>query len=189
VPRYQNLIRIFVWLAFLAIYSQAVREPLDRVNPSHSQFDPFEIGLYFLALSFCIEGDFFFDLFVVECRFLTPFIDAHKLFKLLQLIDPRQFSFWVSFGQSCLEPLLTCQFTAGCFYTYRLPAANCIFIPRIWHLASAWQRHCLSTTGVPNLELCLSTHLVRLSFAFRLIPHLKFCQDEYVLIISHLSDH
>jgi hypothetical protein len=55
VPRYQNLFRIFVWLLFLGVYSQAVREPLDRVNPRHSHLDPSEIALYVLAVSFSME--------------------------------------------------------------------------------------------------------------------------------------
>ncbi|KIY49452.1 hypothetical protein FISHEDRAFT_41344 [Fistulina hepatica ATCC 64428] len=56
VPRYQNIFRVTIWLCFLLIYSQAVREPLDKVHPDNTSFDPWEILLYVFALSFFIEG-------------------------------------------------------------------------------------------------------------------------------------
>ncbi|EIN10527.1 calcium activated cation channel [Punctularia strigosozonata HHB-11173 SS5] len=79
VPRYQNFFRIAVWLVFLGIYSQAVREPLDRDNPLHQHLDPFEICLYVLALSFAVE-------------------DMHKLYKLLHFVSVKAFSFWLIIG-------------------------------------------------------------------------------------------
>jgi hypothetical protein len=70
---YQNLIRIVIWLFFLVVYSQAgtifftrtrrsfkivrtVREPLDRLDPLLSHLDFWEIALYFMALTFLVEG-------------------------------------------------------------------------------------------------------------------------------------
>ncbi|KAI6163128.1 hypothetical protein EDD17DRAFT_1776299 [Pisolithus thermaeus] len=42
VPRYQNILRIVVWFVFLVVYSQAVREPLQRLDPNHAYFDAWE---------------------------------------------------------------------------------------------------------------------------------------------------
>lgn len=33
-----------------------VREPLDRLDPSHAHLDAWEYALYALALAFCLEG-------------------------------------------------------------------------------------------------------------------------------------
>ncbi|KAH9943256.1 uncharacterized protein BXZ73DRAFT_87627 [Epithele typhae] len=88
VPRYQNVFRIIVWFIFLFTYSQAVREPLDKVHRDHNDLDNWEIVLYVLALAFAIE----------------------KIFKLLVLVSWRAFGFWnvVSFITDCL---LTAAFT------------------------------------------------------------------------------
>ncbi|KAF5363683.1 hypothetical protein D9756_000150 [Leucocoprinus leucothites] len=76
VPRYQNVFRIVVWLFFLVAYSQAVREPLDKIDVTHRAFDAWEIILYFMALAFTVE-------------------DTFKLLKLLRfVIWWRAFSFW-----------------------------------------------------------------------------------------------
>ncbi|KAL9713203.1 Calcium channel yvc1 [Leucoagaricus gongylophorus] len=76
VPRYQNIFRIVVWLFFLVVYSQAVREPLDKIDVNKREFDVWEIILYFMSLSFTLE-------------------DTFKLFKLLHFITWWQaFSFW-----------------------------------------------------------------------------------------------
>lgn len=53
VPRYQNIFRICIWLFFLGVYSQAVREPLERAHDLH--WDGWEIIMYVMALSFLIE--------------------------------------------------------------------------------------------------------------------------------------
>jgi hypothetical protein len=70
---YQNFIRIAIWLFFLLVYSQAgtsffsrtrrssktvriVREPLNRLDPLRSHLDFWEIALYFMALTFLVEG-------------------------------------------------------------------------------------------------------------------------------------
>ena len=70
---YQNFIRTVIWLFFLVVYSQAgtiffshtrrsskivrtVREPLNRLDPLRSHLDFWEIALYFMALTFTLEG-------------------------------------------------------------------------------------------------------------------------------------
>ncbi|KAJ7572505.1 hypothetical protein C8J56DRAFT_989280 [Mycena floridula] len=76
VPRYQNMFRIVIWLCFLVVYSQAVRQPTERLDPSNNwSFDEWEIALYILALSFFLE-------------------DMHKFFKLLRFVTWRAFTFW-----------------------------------------------------------------------------------------------
>ncbi|KAF8914195.1 calcium activated cation channel [Gymnopilus junonius] len=75
VPRYQNIFRIAMWLLFLFVYSQAVREPLERLGDAHKFLDNWEIALYVLALSFIVEGMFCF-------------------YVLLRLVTWRVFSFW-----------------------------------------------------------------------------------------------
>ncbi|THH28802.1 hypothetical protein EUX98_g5390 [Antrodiella citrinella] len=87
VPRYQNIFRIIVWLLFLLVYSQAVREPLDKINPDYFDFDKWEIALYVLSLSFCCE-------------------DVQKviIYKLLLFVSWRAIGFWhiVSFTTNAL---------------------------------------------------------------------------------------
>ncbi|KAF8204720.1 calcium activated cation channel [Pholiota molesta] len=75
VPRYQNIFRIVVWLFFLAIYSRAVREPLQRLDENHRSLDESEIILYVMALSFIFE-------------------DIYKFVTLLRFVTWRAFSFW-----------------------------------------------------------------------------------------------
>ncbi|KAH0839846.1 hypothetical protein J3R83DRAFT_796 [Lanmaoa asiatica] len=59
VPRYQNIFRIVVWFIFLGVYSQAVKEPTERLNPVHVSLDPWEYALYIMALAFCLEAFIF----------------------------------------------------------------------------------------------------------------------------------
>ncbi|KAF8272129.1 calcium activated cation channel [Lactarius quietus] len=42
VPSYHNFLRIVVWLFFLVVYSQAVREPIERLGPLHHHFEIWE---------------------------------------------------------------------------------------------------------------------------------------------------
>ncbi|KAI0677344.1 hypothetical protein C8Q78DRAFT_1002340 [Trametes maxima] len=85
VPRYQNIFRITVWFLFLFSYSQAVREPLDKLDPDHSDLDGWEIVMYVLALAFSLE----------VCT---------QIFKILTLVSWRAFGFWhvISFVTDCL---------------------------------------------------------------------------------------
>lgn len=75
VPRYQNIFRIFIWFFFLGVYSQAVREPLDKLDPDQTSFDNWEVVLYVMSLSFVIE-------------------DLWKFISLLKFVTYRAFSFW-----------------------------------------------------------------------------------------------
>jgi len=77
IPRYQNLIRIVIWFFFLFVYSQAVREPLDRLDPLLSHLDFWEIALYFMALTFLVE-------------------DLYSVSKILRFATWRAFGFWHS---------------------------------------------------------------------------------------------
>ncbi|KAF9443331.1 calcium activated cation channel [Macrolepiota fuliginosa MF-IS2] len=125
VPRYQNIFRIIIWLFFLVVYSQAVREPLDKINLTHRSFDAWEIVLYLMALSFTLE-------------------DLLKLFKLLRLVTWwRAFSFWNSIAL-ITDSLLIVAFTfrvlgmqttdedAGAYWRlYSFQILSCV-APFIW---------------------------------------------------------
>ncbi|KAH7930691.1 hypothetical protein BV22DRAFT_1139072 [Leucogyrophana mollusca] len=77
VPRFQNFFRIIVWFIFLIVYSQAVREPLERLDPNHLSLDGWEYVLYIMALAFCIEAP-----------------DVHRWYKLFKFATYRAFGFW-----------------------------------------------------------------------------------------------
>ncbi|ETW84143.1 receptor-activated Ca2+ cation channel [Heterobasidion irregulare TC 32-1] len=83
VPRYQNGLRMVVWLFFLAVYSQAVQEPLDPFDPFHRHLDIWEIILYTMSLAF--------------------------IYKLLHFATFRAFSFW-NFVSFVTDGLLTTAF-------------------------------------------------------------------------------
>ncbi|KAI0796957.1 hypothetical protein C8Q75DRAFT_218668 [Abortiporus biennis] len=65
VPRYQNIFRITVWMFFLFVYSQAVREPVDKLDPDYTNFDKWEI---IIALGF-----WNFVSFLTDALLLTTF--------------------------------------------------------------------------------------------------------------------
>ncbi|KAF9054955.1 calcium activated cation channel [Hymenopellis radicata] len=76
VPRYQNIIRITIWLVLLVVYSQTVKQPAERLDPLNSGYlDVWEIIFYVLALSITLE-------------------DVYKFFQLLGFVTWRAFSFW-----------------------------------------------------------------------------------------------
>ncbi|KAG2369676.1 hypothetical protein BDR07DRAFT_1388088 [Suillus spraguei] len=75
VPRYQNFLRIVIWFFFLAVYSQAVREPLERLDPNYTVLDMWEIVLYIMALAFSLE-------------------DILRFYKLFKYATYRAFGFW-----------------------------------------------------------------------------------------------
>ncbi|RPD66965.1 calcium activated cation channel [Lentinus tigrinus ALCF2SS1-7] len=89
VPRYQNIFRIIVWFLFLFSYSQAVREPLDKLDPDHGDLDVWEIIMYVLALAFSFE-------------------DLHKIWKLLVLVSWKTFGFW-----NVISTITDCLLTAA----------------------------------------------------------------------------
>ncbi|KAF7301930.1 hypothetical protein MIND_00759100 [Mycena indigotica] len=74
VPRYQNIIRIVVWLFFLFVYSQAVRQPLER-SQGPRELDEWEVTLYTLTLAFLFE-------------------DLNRVWKLLKFATWKVFNFW-----------------------------------------------------------------------------------------------
>ncbi|KDQ64365.1 hypothetical protein JAAARDRAFT_144983 [Jaapia argillacea MUCL 33604] len=107
VPQYQNFFRIFIWLFFLVVYSQAVREPLDRLDPNHQNLDAWEIILYLMTSAFAME-------------------DVTKFYKLLRYATWRAFGFWnvVSF---ITDSLLVAAFilrVVGIFSTGDEPSAH-----------------------------------------------------------------
>lgn len=75
VPRYQNIFRVVVWFFFLFAYSQAVREPLDKVDPDYTDLDKWEAIMYVMALAFTFE-------------------DMQKIYKLLLFVSWRALGFW-----------------------------------------------------------------------------------------------
>lgn len=78
VPRYQNAFRVIIWFFFLFVYSQAVRQPLEKVDPHHD-FDFFEGMLYTMALAFSFE-------------------ETHRLYTTLRYFTWRAFGFWTIIG-------------------------------------------------------------------------------------------
>ncbi|KAJ7167506.1 calcium activated cation channel [Mycena filopes] len=72
---YQNMFRIVVWLFFLFVYSQAVRQPLER-SQGPREFDEWEAILYTMALSFLLE-------------------DINRLYKLLKFVTYKAYNFWM----------------------------------------------------------------------------------------------
>ncbi|KAJ6515603.1 calcium activated cation channel [Mycena sanguinolenta] len=75
VPRYQNMVRIVVWLFFLVVYSQAVRQPLER-STGQVEFDGWEVTLYIMALAFLFE-------------------DLNRLYKLVKFVSYKAYNFWM----------------------------------------------------------------------------------------------
>ncbi|KAJ6628925.1 hypothetical protein B0H10DRAFT_2160819 [Mycena sp. CBHHK59/15] len=82
VPRYQNMFRIVVWLFFLLVYSQAVRQPLERFQGS-PYFDKWEVILYTMAFSFLCEGMY------------SLASSISHLFKLLKFVTYKAYNFWM----------------------------------------------------------------------------------------------
>ncbi|KAJ7368610.1 hypothetical protein DFH08DRAFT_831810 [Mycena albidolilacea] len=75
VPRYQNMFHIVVWLFFLLVYSQAVRQPLERSTQQRA-FDEWEVIMYTMALAFLCE-------------------DINRLYKLLKFVTYKAYNFWM----------------------------------------------------------------------------------------------
>ncbi|KAF8213829.1 hypothetical protein K438DRAFT_1955928 [Mycena galopus ATCC 62051] len=76
--RYQNMFRIVVWLFFLVVYSQAVRQPLER-STEQREFDGWEITMYTMALAFLFE-------------------DLNRVRVPALLVRRFNFNFWLSFA-------------------------------------------------------------------------------------------
>lgn len=54
--RYQNWLRMLIWLFFLFVYSQSVQQPIELQKDPH--FDAWEIILYMMGLAYTIEGTY-----------------------------------------------------------------------------------------------------------------------------------
>ncbi|KIM46401.1 hypothetical protein M413DRAFT_441497 [Hebeloma cylindrosporum] len=123
VPRYQNIFRISVWFFFLAIYSRAVREPLERLDEAHKSLDESEIILYFyILLRFVTWRAFNFwnaIAFVTDSLLLTAFVlrilgliadgeneAAFRLhsFQILSCVSP--FIWYIGTMQICVARML-----------------------------------------------------------------------------------
>ncbi|TIC50748.1 hypothetical protein E3Q04_03994 [Wallemia mellicola] len=98
VPKYQNYLRIVIWLGFLAIYSLSVQSPTEQLNPEKT-FDFWEVLLYGMSISFLLE-------------------EANKVFKSVRNQGMSSvFSFWTIIN-TVTYLLLTIAFTlriAGIF--------------------------------------------------------------------------
>ncbi|KAJ7275705.1 Hsp90 protein-domain-containing protein [Mycena rebaudengoi] len=92
VPRYQNIFRIVVWLLFLLVYSQAVRQPLEQFEVSPN-LDKWEYILYTLALAFLFEGTC--RIFPVYRAATNHSADITRLYKLLKFVTYKAYNFWM----------------------------------------------------------------------------------------------
>ncbi|KAI0660794.1 hypothetical protein C8Q70DRAFT_972498 [Cubamyces menziesii] len=171
VPRYQNIFRIAVWFLFLFSYSQAVREPLDKLDKDHSDLDKWEIIMYVLALAFSLE-------------------DLHKIFKILTLVSWRAFGFWhvISFVTDCL---LTAAFalrmvgiasTGDQAAAFRLRSFQCLSFaaPLLWmKLIPIFDGY----KFVGTMQICVARMLKESGFFFCLLALLGigFLQGLYAL--------
>ena len=54
VPRYQDWLRLAIWMFFLFVYSQSVQQPLENQKDPH--FDAWEVLMYTMAVSYAMEG-------------------------------------------------------------------------------------------------------------------------------------
>ncbi|EPQ59899.1 hypothetical protein GLOTRDRAFT_35258 [Gloeophyllum trabeum ATCC 11539] len=171
VPRYQNIFRIIIWFFFLFVYSQAVREPLDRLDPHHSRFDEYEYILYFMALAFSIE-------------------DMHKIYKLLRFVTWRAFGFWnfVSFVTDTLlciafvlriSGLLAAGDEASANLRLRSFQVLSFVAPLIWYMNSILFKQ----KYVGMMQICVARMLQESGIFFALLSvlGLGFAQGLYAL--------
>ncbi|KAG8918772.1 hypothetical protein FRC00_012088, partial [Tulasnella sp. 408] len=86
VPRYQNWFRILLWLFFLFVYSQAVRQPTEMTLDPRHPFDEWEIILYGMALAYSFE-----DIDKEADLGAAPV----KIYATLRFFTWRAFSFWL----------------------------------------------------------------------------------------------
>ncbi|TFK68209.1 calcium activated cation channel [Pluteus cervinus] len=170
VPRYQNAFRIIIWLFFLVVYSQAVREPLERLDDNHLLLDNWEIVLYFMGLSFAVE-------------------DFHKFFTLLKFVTWRAFTFWnvmAFFTDSLLLAAFTLrvmslQASPDQVLGWRLKSFQVLsFVsPFIWWLVTVFD----GFKYVGTMQICISRMLKESGIFFALLSVLGigFAQGMYAL--------
>jgi len=75
VPRYQNIFNVIIWIFYLFVYSQAVQQPVERINPRDEGLSGWELILYIMALAFSLQ-------------------ETSKVYKTLRLFTWRAFGFW-----------------------------------------------------------------------------------------------
>ncbi|EIW82309.1 hypothetical protein CONPUDRAFT_81817 [Coniophora puteana RWD-64-598 SS2] len=176
VPRYQNFFRIIVWLAFLVVYSQAVREPIERLNPDPMPGDFWEYILYFLALAFWFEG-------MLDGYSYEPW------YKLFRYATWRAFSFWnvIAFITDCLLAAafilrvvgLNQQGEAANYYRLRSFQVLSFVAPFIWLLLTVFDGY----KYVGTMQICVARMLQEsgIFFALLSILALGFLQGLYAL--------
>ncbi|KAG2060138.1 hypothetical protein BDR06DRAFT_948194 [Suillus hirtellus] len=174
VPRYQNFLRIVIWFLFLAVYSQAVREPLDLLDPNHTVLDVWEIVLYTMGLAFSLE-------------------DTHRFYKLFKYATYRAFGFWnvVAFITdslllaACLLRIAGLCTTGDHSNTLRLRSFQVLsFVaPFIWiKLITIFDGH----QYVGTMQICVSRMLQESGIFFALLSVLGigFLQGLYALDVA-----
>ncbi|KZT29239.1 hypothetical protein NEOLEDRAFT_1174961 [Neolentinus lepideus HHB14362 ss-1] len=165
VPRYQNIFRILIWFFFLLTYSQAVREPLERLDPHHPNLDEWEYVLYFMAFSFTLE-------------------DVHKLYQLLRFVTWRAFGFWnvIAVLTDCLLVTAFVLRISGLLATGDEPSANL----RLWSfqvLSFVAPLIWTSENYVGMMQICVARMLQESGIFFALLSvlGLGFAQGLYAL--------
>ncbi|KAG0709856.1 hypothetical protein DFH29DRAFT_841605 [Suillus ampliporus] len=170
VPRYQNFLRIVIWFFFLAVYSQAVREPLERLDPDHTVVDIWEIILYVMALAFSFEGE-----------------GIPLFYQLFRYATYRAFGFWnvVAFITDSLL-LAACSLRIAGFYsigdqsnTLRLRSFQVLsffFLPELITIFDGYQY-------VGTMQICVARMLQESGIFFALLSVLGvgFWQGLYAL--------
>ncbi|KAJ7498649.1 hypothetical protein FB451DRAFT_1016192 [Mycena latifolia] len=180
VPRYQNMFRIVVWLFFLLVYSQAVRQPLERTQGT-LQFDEWEVALYGLALSFLCEG-------MLKLR-----LTSLQLYKLLKFVTYKAYNFWMivaivtdgilttAFVLRVIGMTSTDQEQAGSF---RLKSFQILSFaaPLIWCIVTVFDGY----KYVGTMQICVARMLQESGIFFALLSVLSlgFAQGLYALDAS-----
>ncbi|KAG2013304.1 calcium activated cation channel [Coprinopsis cinerea AmutBmut pab1-1] len=169
VPRYQNMFRIVIWLFFLVVYSQAVREPLEKAQDQH--WDGWEVILYFMSLSFIIE-------------------DTHKFFSLLKFVTWRAFTFW-NFVSFVTDSLLTAAFIFRVMSVYGDGDHQTLFKLRSFQVLSfvaplIWMKLVTVFDGykyIGTMQICVARMLKESGIFFALLSVLAlgFTQGLYAL--------
>lgn len=171
IPRYQNAFRIVIWFFFLFVYSQAVRQPLEKVDPRHD-FDVFEGFLYSMTLAFSFE-------------------ETHTLYTTLKYFTFKAFGFWTVVG------LITNSLIIAAF-VLRMMGIFAADDPRadLWHFRSfqvlacaspfLWMRVVTVVDGfkyIGTMQICVARMLQESTIFFVLLSVLLigFYQGMYAL--------
>ncbi|EJD01312.1 calcium activated cation channel [Fomitiporia mediterranea MF3/22] len=171
VPRYQNFFRVAIWLVFLVNYSQAVRQPLERLNSTHQALDGWEIALYIFALSFAIE-------------------DLLKLYKMLRFVTWRAFGFW-SVVSLVTDALLVAAFVlrvVGIYLPDNDPRSDLYHYKSFQVLSHVapfiWMKLITIVDGfkwVGTMQICVARMLQESGIFFAVILAIGFAQGLYAI--------